>query len=210
MTDTYLPSSKLFQSPVLDHAATAPGEERVDGGARICTGATGKAGAPMSIIALDPGTTQTGWCVLLGSKVVSSGIEPNTDVLARLRFGWPHIGRAQLAIEMIASYGMPVGREVFETCVWIGRFVQAWPDPDAVRFVYRRDVKAHLCASQKAKDSHVWQAIVDLYGGDSVAVGRKASPGPLYGVKSHARSALGVALTARDTAPAAAEMEVTP
>jgi len=96
---------------------------------------------------------------------------------------------------MVASYGMPVGREVFETVRWIGRFQQAWHKPEEVRLIYRRDVKLHLCGSMRAKDPHVWQALIDKLG----PVGTKASPGPLYGVKSHARSALAVAVTAAET-----------
>lgn len=154
-----------------------------------------------SIFALDPGTTETGWVhyVSLPEEriVLASGIDPNAALLERLRDGWSRIDHASLAIEMIASYGMPVGREVFETCVWIGRFIEAWGGKN-YRLVYRREVKSHLCGSQKAKDANVWQAIVDKFGG-STAIGKKASPGPLYGVKSHARAALGVAITAAET-----------
>jgi hypothetical protein len=78
---------------------------------------------------------------------------------------------------------------------WIGRFQQAWRDPEEVRLVYRREVKLHLCGSMKAKDANVWQALIDKLG----PVGTKACPGPLYGVKSHARSALAVAVTAAET-----------
>ena len=46
---------------------------------------------------------------------------------------------------------MAVGREVFETCLWIGRFVEAWYEPDAVQLVYRRDVKLHLCGSARGQ-----------------------------------------------------------
>lgn len=106
-----------------------------------------------------------------------------------------------LAIEMIASYGMPVGREVFETCVWIGRFQQAWHSPEDVRLVYRKDVKLHLCGTAKAKDANVRQALLDLYprtgGGATPQIGTKAKPGPLYGVSSHAWPALAVAVTLR-------------
>lgn len=149
----------------------------------------------MRILALDPGTDLTGWAELLDGAVLASGVEPNETTLARLRVrSCPD--QTLLAVEMIASYGMPVGRETFETVLWIGRFLEAWHSRGGkVRLVYRREVKRHLCGTDRAKDPHVRQALKDLYGG-TAAVGRKASPGPLYGVKSHSWSALAVGVTA--------------
>lgn len=156
------------------------------------------------VLALDPGTTETGWVLFDGVKVEDSGVMLNTELLESLS-KMPNNGQ-DLAIEMIASYGMPVGREVFETCVWIGRFQQAWHTPDAVRLIYRKDVKLHLCGTPRAKDPNVRQAIIDLFpatgGGKTPQIGTKSQPGPLYGVSSHAWPALGVAITA--TAKAAA------
>lgn len=151
----------------------------------------------MNLLAIDPGTEQSGWCVLSNGaetdvtrfwRVLGSGVMPNAEMLTSAG-AWRH---NSLAIEMIASYGMPVGRETFETVRWIGRFQQAWHSPEEVRLVYRRDVKLYLCGSMKAKDANVRQALIDKLG----PVGTKASPGPLYGVKSHAWSALAVAVTA--------------
>jgi hypothetical protein len=162
------------------------------------------------ILALDPGTTQTGWVFYESGRVVASGVSLNAEMLRVVAShkdaydaGCSRQGPEAdtLAIEMIASYGMPVGREVFETVVWIGRFQQAWHDPEAVRLVYRRDVKLHLCGTTKAKDPNVRQAILDLFprtgGGATPQVGTKGQPGPLYGVSSHAWPALGVALLVR-------------
>lgn len=140
------------------------------------------------ILAVDPGTFESGWCLFDGAKVLESGTLPNAEM--RLKIASSSAER--LAIEMVASYGMPVGREVFETCVWVGRFVQSWRVPEAVRLVYRRDVKLELCGSVKAKDANIRQALIDRLG----PVGKKKHPGPLYGVKTHAWSALGVAVTA--------------
>jgi hypothetical protein len=146
------------------------------------------------ILAIDPGTDKSGWCILDDSRVVESGVDANEAVLAKV-LQW----KRSLAIEMIASYGMAVGREVFETCVWIGRFVQAYEYPETARLVYRKDVKLHLCGTTKAKDPNIRQALLDMFprtgGGKTPQIGTKDKPGPLYGVSSHAWPALAVAVT---------------
>ena len=146
------------------------------------------------ILAIDPGSEKSGWCLLRDcGEPHDSGVMLNNEMLDVV-WGGHHAKNTVLAIEMIASYGMPVGREVFETCVWIGRFKQAWPKPDTVRLVYRKDAKLHLCASPRAKDANVWQALKDRLG----EPGTKKNPGPLYGVQSHARAALAVAVFVHD------------
>ncbi len=153
------------------------------------------------ILAIDPGTTESGWVILDGMRVVGAGVCPNADMLGMLRRAAdaPDApgGVETLAIEMIASYGMSVGREVFETCVWIGRMQQTWRDPESVRLVYRRDVKLHLCGSARAKDANIRAALIDLLG----PAGTKKQPGPTFGVKSHAWAALGVAVTVAGITP---------
>jgi hypothetical protein len=161
------------------------------------------------ILAIDPGTTQSGWVLYDGERVHSSGVHENNELLEWLKTD-KDLHLVDLAIEMIASYGMAVGREVFETCVWIGRFQQAWHAPQNVRLVYRRDVKLHLCGSPRAKDPNVRQALIDLFprtgGGATPQVGTKSNPGPLYGVSSHAWPALGVAVTALAAHPMRADL----
>jgi hypothetical protein len=152
------------------------------------------------ILALDPGPAQTGYCAYDGGSVLAAGVMPNDEMLAYLERAHFRVNGYRLAIEMIASYGMAVGREVFETCVWIGRFQQAWHKPEAVELVYRKDVKMHLCGTTKAKDANIRQALLDLFprtgGGATPQVGTKKQPGPLYGISTHAWPALGVAITA--------------
>lgn len=145
----------------------------------------------MKILALDPGTHETAWVIYdpETKEIHDHAIQDNDAVLCALGNGWPpdvHV----LAIEMVACYGMPVGAEVFETCVWIGRFIEAAKRDH--RMVYRRDVKLHLCNSVRAKDANIRQALIDAIGPQ----GKKDSPGPTYGIKSHEWSALGVAVTA--------------
>lgn len=161
-----------------------------------------------SILAIDPGTTHSGYCVYDGECVIHSGVMQNDEMLAYLMREHFRINGYAIAIEMIASYGMAVGRDVFETCLWIGRFMQAWHTPATVKLVYRRDVKLHLCGTTKAKDPNVRQALLDMFprtgGGKTPQIGTKGRPGPLYGVSTHAWAALGVAVTVTKSAASAA------
>ena len=151
------------------------------------------------IIGIDPGTTQSAWVCYQPEfdkcPVTTLDICDNLTLLEVL------VGlsdRPLVAIEWIESYGMPVGREIFETVRWIGRFEQAFDGQ--VIYVSRREVKLHLCNSARAKDANVRQALIDRFGGTKrKAVGIKKAPGPLYGIRTHLWAALGVAVTCAET-----------
>jgi hypothetical protein len=152
-------------------------------------------------IAIDPGNKESAIALFDGSKFLQSAKYPNEKVLENVRrFAATATTNAvaeHLAIEMVACYGMSVGAEIFETCVWVGRFIQAWGGQHTR--VYRKDVKLHLCHSVRAKDTNVRQAIIDRYGGKERAIGRKATPGPLYGVTADQWAAIAVGLYFADT-----------
>lgn len=143
----------------------------------------------MSIVAIDPGTKESAF-VVWDRGLIDSGFVPNEVLLSFLNSRMSFLKTDHLAIEMVACYGMAVGKEVFETCVWIGRFIERarfrWKD---ALLVYRRDIKIHICGSMKAKDGNIRQALIDKYGPQ----GTKKAPGPTYGLSSHLWSALAVA-----------------
>lgn len=147
------------------------------------------------IVAIDPGNEQSAWVIYDRDHVVDAGINENDAILGMIDCEWDT--STPLVIEMIASYGMPVGKEVFDTCLWIGRFMEA---ANGAELVYRKDVKMHLCGSMRAKDSNIRQALIDRFGpGKEAAIGLKASPGPLYGFRRDMWAALAVAVTYSDT-----------
>ena len=141
----------------------------------------------MTILAIDPGPAQSGVVEWEFQSGVTSAAElPNESVRSKLLSY-----RDEVAIEMVACYGMAVGKDVFETCLWIGRFIEIVP---AARLVFRRDVKLYLCQSARAKDANIRQALIDRFG----PVGTKKNPGALYGIKGHLWAALAVAVYASE------------
>ena len=145
----------------------------------------------MRLLAIDPGTRESAWVVWDGRQILAHGKQINEHVLAMI-----HVECTakfdSCCIEMVASFGMPVGAEVFETVYWIGRFCEAViaKQKDAYR-VTRNEIKNHLCHTSKAKDANIRQAIIDRLG----PVGTKKNPGACYGISGDVWSALAVALT---------------
>lgn len=147
----------------------------------------------MTILAIDPGTTHSAIVEFTEQtrEILHAAKMSNEHVRQYiLKFSHPYQIR-HLAIEMIASYGKPVGEEVFETCLWIGRFIEAFGGDYTL--IKRREIKFHLCGTDKGvNDAVIRQRLIDLYGGKDAAIGRKATPGPLYGFKADMWAALAV------------------
>ena len=143
-----------------------------------------------SVLAIDPGSTQSAWLHFDGAMPGAFGITANDVLVRALRSGGlPDV----VVIEKVESYGMAVGAEVFDTVFWAGRFAEAAERVQVV-MLPRRAVKLALCGDSRAKDANIRQALIDRFGGPA-AVGRKAAPGPLYGISRDVWSALAIAVT---------------
>src|SRR5215216_6348300 len=107
----------------------------------------------MKLLAIDPGNHESAYVLVDTADCRPNvfGKASNDDLLELIRGdGWEP---DRVAIEMVASYGMAVGADVFETCVWIGRFAEvlSWQGSD-VDLIKRNPIKLHFCGSSRAKD----------------------------------------------------------
>lgn len=140
------------------------------------------------ILAIDPGTTESALVLWDGTAILKAEILTNLRVIEWVETSY--LWSVDVFCEMVACYGMPVGKEVFETCVWIGEFRRVCKHKGTpFNQIYRRDVKLHHCGSARAKDGNVIQALKDKYGDK----GTKKNPGITYGLKSHLWQAFAIA-----------------
>ena len=156
-----------------------------------------------TILAIDPGNEKSGYVVVEHDgeeirRVLEAGKIENRKMLQLLeqKLRW---NCQQVVIEMIAGMGMTVGQEVFDTCVWIGRFWQIvlWETGYEPTRIYRREEKLDLCGSLSAKDANIRQALVDRYapGQPNFGKGTKKDPGFFYGFSADMWAAMAVAVT---------------
>lgn len=116
----------------------------------------------MIILALDVGTTESGWCLMDCETYTpyDFGKTPNEEVLNIVKMG----DYDKLVYEEFKGYGMPIGDSTIRSITWNGRFIQSALDRGKqVGYVLRVEEKICLCNSTKAKDANIRQALIDEF-----------------------------------------------
>lgn len=155
------------------------------------------------VLAIDPGNIKSGYVIAEYdendiTRVLRVGKVENAEMMQIIA----ESAEMDFAIEMIAGMGMTVGKEVFDTCVWIGRFWERALTRDfrEMQYIYRREEKLCLCASPRAKDANIRQALADRYapGQPNFGKGTKKQPGFFFGFSADMWAAMAVAATYYD------------
>lgn len=168
----------------------------------------------MTVFAIDPGTSESAWAIVRNGEFLAGAKTRNQDVEWDAEMICNRASVNVCAVERIASYGMVVGAEVFETAYWSGRFCQVL---ERLGFFTarptRKEVVVHLCGSAKAKDANARQAIIDRLGppkietwperfhkktGEPLPPRKVVVPGPTHGISGDVWAALAVALYTYD------------
>ncbi len=150
----------------------------------------------MIVLAIDPGNIESAYTLMNDHyEIFQFGKIGNEEMLSVIKDTMPDV----VVIEMVASYGMAVGKEVFETCVWVGRFLQA--SEVETKLIYRKDVKMNLCGQTRAKDSNIRQALIDRFAKHDFKNGKgtKKNPDWFYGFKADIWQAYAVGVTYIDS-----------
>lgn len=117
------------------------------------------------ILGIDPGPTESAYCYIRPDQTIDASSKVgNEGMIEMLRVSAPSTGH--VALESIQSYGMAVGREVFDTCFMIGRLIQVCKDLGIPYTLYPRpEYTKRICGSVKVNDSILRQALELRFGG---------------------------------------------
>lgn len=129
----------------------------------------------IDVVGVDPGSSNTGICwIVLPNKPKLTIIEdpifhfykkmPNEEVVDFIRDLKNH-NDLTLAIEMLQFANVKGNKYIFETCVWIGRFIQEAVSQEVKWVRHKRNViKSHLTGKWRANDRDIRRALMDRFG----------------------------------------------
>ena len=116
------------------------------------------------VLGVDPGPQESAYALVAGNQqVLLADKVGNDSLIERIRQAPP----AHVAIESIQSYGMAVGRSVFDTCFFIGEVIRTCKDAGIPFTLYPRpEYTRRICGVGKVNDSVLRQALLLRFGGD--------------------------------------------
>lgn len=108
----------------------------------------------MRILAIDPGTTKTAYCMMTEEPAVISAADVDNEIVLRLVEEGDY---DQMTIECmearnLSSAGQAIGKSTYETCIWIGRYIQAATRRNKpITRIYRSEERSLLVPTKKNK-----------------------------------------------------------
>lgn len=136
------------------------------------------------VLAIDPGNENTAFVLwdFRNKQMVDKDKLSNQQFLKKLE----QIAHSEhkykideIAIECISSYGMAVGQDVFNTCIYIGILLEKIQTIFGIKpkLVFRQTIKMHHChATSKVNDSTINTVLRQKYGEDNTV----KKPNPIY------------------------------
>ena len=154
----------------------------------------------MRILAIDPGNADTAFCLMDEAYAIQGkGKIGNEQMLSYIECNAEKIDH--IVTEMIASYGMPVGAEVFETCVMIGK-IERTAEKAGIAYsrVFRSEEKLCICNNSRARDSNIRAGLIERFARHDKkrGTGTKKNPDHFYGVSKDMWAAYAVGVVYLD------------
>jgi len=155
--------------------------------------------ATEKLFAIDPGNEKSAYCVMWGDyRIIEFAKLPNKEVMEKM-LDWldRDCGPKNVVIERMMNYSANVGRTVYETCEWIGRFSQEAEKYADVEYLYRKDEKMYLCGTMSSNDAMIRKALIDRFAKHDFKNGKgtKQNPDTFYGVSADCWAAIAIATT---------------
>lgn len=158
-------------------------------------------GEKMKVFAIDPGNVQSAYCIMDENyNLIEFAKLPNKEVMAKMLERLAEDSELSVVIERMMNYSANVGKTVYETCEWIGRFSQEAEKLANVSYLYRKDEKMYLCGTMNSNDAMIRKALIDRFAKKDFVRGKgtKQDPDVFFGMTSDCWSATAIAVVSLD------------
>ncbi len=153
----------------------------------------------MKIFAIDPGNEFSAYCIMDDEYQLDGFAKlPNRELMNVLLQRLDDVDL--VVIERMQSYGMPVGKETFEACEWIGRYAQEAEKKVPVQYIFRQEEKLWICHDTRAKDTNIRMALIERFAKHDFKNGKgtKKNPDVFYNVSKDVWSSIAIAVSKHD------------